>query len=72
MPGINCEINLILISSANCFIAVNVIDGQVVTFAKTDTKRYVPVVTLSTQDNVKLFDQLNSVFKRTIKWHKYK
>ena len=32
----------------------------------TDTKRYVPVVTLSTQDNAKLFQQLNSGFKRTI------
>ena len=37
----------------------------------TDTKRYVPVVTLSTQDNAKLFQQLNSGFKRTINWNKY-
>ena len=31
---------------------------------------YVPVVTLSTQANVKLLDQLKSVFKRTITWNK--
>ena len=34
----------------------------------TDTKLYVPVVTLSTQDNAKLLDQLKSGFKRTINW----
>ena len=37
----------------------------------TDTKVYVPVVTLSTQDNVKLLKQLESGFKRTINWNKY-
>ena len=37
----------------------------------TDTKLYVPVVTLSTQDNAKLFQQLKSGFKRTINWKKY-
>ena len=41
------------------------------TFAITDTKRYVPVVTLSTQDNAKLLEQLKSGFKRTINWSKY-
>ena len=35
-------------------------------FKKTDTKFYVPVVTLSTQDNIKLLKQLESGFKRTI------
>ena len=39
-------------------------------FALTDTKRYVPVVTLSTQDNTKL-QQLKTGFKRTINWNKY-
>ena len=34
----------------------------------TDTKLYVPVVTLSTQDNPKLREQLKSGFKRTINW----
>ena len=37
----------------------------------TDTKLYVPVVTLSTQDNAKLLQQLKSGFKRTINWNKY-
>ena len=39
--------------------------------AITNTKLYVPVVTLSTQDNANLFQQLKSEFKRTIKWNKY-
>ena len=37
----------------------------------TDTKLYVPVVTLSTQDNAKLLQQLKLGFKRTINWNKY-
>ena len=40
-------------------------------FKITDTKLYVPVVTLTTQDNVKLLQQLKSGFKRTITWKKY-
>ena len=40
-------------------------------FAKTDTKLYVPVVTLLTQDNAILLQQLKSGFKRTINWSKY-
>ena len=41
------------------------------TFAITDTKLYVPVLTLSIQDNTKLLQQLKSGFKRTINWNKY-
>ena len=37
----------------------------------TDTNFYVPVVTLSTQDNVKLLKQLESGFKGTVNWNKY-
>ena len=37
----------------------------------TDAKHYVPVVTLSTQDNAKLYEQLKSGFNRTINWNKY-
>ena len=40
-------------------------------FQKTDTKFHVPVVTLSTQDNIKLLKQLESDFKRTISCNKY-
>ena len=35
------------------------------------TKLYVPIVTLSAQDNAKLLQQLNSGFRRTINWNKY-
>ena len=40
-------------------------------FTINETKLYVPVVTWSTQDNAKLFQQLKSGFKRTINWNKY-
>ena len=40
-------------------------------FKITDTKLYVPVVTLSTQDNSKLHQQLKCGFKRTVNWNKY-
>ena len=51
MPLINYEINLILIWSSTCVINNSTGAG---TFMITDTKLYVPIVTLSTQDNVKL------------------
>ena len=51
MPLIICEINVMLTSSKN---------------SRADTKLYVPAVTLSTQDYVKLLKQLESVFKRPI------
>ena len=38
--------------------------NQGATFSINDTKLYVPVVTLSTQDNAKLIEQLKSVFKK--------
>ena len=41
------------------------------TLAIVDTKRYVPVLTLSAHDNVKLLQQLKSGFKRTSNWNKY-
>ena len=52
MPLINCEINLILTWPSRCFIIDNPIAGQEPKFTITDTKLYVPVVTLSTQGNV--------------------
>ena len=45
--------------------------NQVPTFTITKTNLYVPVVTLSTQDNEKLLPQLKSGFKRKISWNKY-
>ena len=55
MPVINCEINLILTQSDKCVLSN---DTKAATFAITDTKLYVPVVILSTQDNAKLLEQL--------------
>ena len=71
MALINCEVNLILIWSANCVIVYTNIAYQGATFEITETKLYVPVVTLSTQDNAKLLPQLNSGFKRTFNWNKW-
>ena len=42
------------------------------TFKTTDTKLYVPVVTLSKENDIKLLEQLKTGFKRTIKWNKYR
>ena len=70
MALINCEVNLILNWSRNCVIVSSNDANQNVTFAITDTKLYVPVVTLSTQDNAKLLQQLKSGFKRVINWNK--
>ena len=42
------------------------------TFQITDTKLYVPVVTLSKENDIKLLEKLKSGFKRTIKWNKYR
>ena len=42
------------------------------TFKITDTKLYVPVVTLSKENDTKLLEQLKIGFKRTIKWNKYR
>ena len=41
-------------------------------FKITDTKLYVPVVTLSKENDTKLLEQLKLGFKRTIKWNKYR
>ena len=68
MPLINCEVNLILTWSSACVITNSTGAG---TFEITDTKLYVPVVTLSTQENTKLLQQLKSGFRRVINWNKY-
>ena len=51
MPLINCEVNLILTWSPTCVISSATGETK---FKITETKLYVPVVTLSTQDNAKL------------------
>ena len=60
IPLSNCVINLNLICFAVCVTATGA-----ARFAVTATRLYVPVVTLSTQDNTKLLQQLKSGFKRT-------
>ena len=71
MPLINCEIELILTWSANFVIHYTNIANQSPTFTITEINLYVPVVTLSIQDNSKLLPQLKNSFKRTISWNKY-
>ena len=71
MSLINSKINFILTWSVRCFIIDTPVAAQGPTFTITNTKPYVPVVTLSTQDNSKLREQLKSGFKRTINWNKY-
>ena len=68
MPLINYEVNLILTWSSTYVITDSNGAG---TFDINDTKLYVPAVTLSTQENTKLFQQLKSGFKRVINWNKY-
>ena len=71
MPLINCEVNLILTWSSNCVLIATAVPNQVATFEITDTKLYLPVVTLSTQENTKFLQQLQSGFKSVINWNKY-
>ena len=68
MPLINCEVNLILTWSSTCVITDSNGAG---TIKISNTKLYVPVVTLSTEENAKLLQQLKSGFKRVINWNKY-
>ena len=77
MPLINCEVSLILTWSRKC--GITSMEKRVIatrqrntsstdaTFQITDTKLYVPVVTLSTENDKRLLEQLRTGFKRTIK-----
>ena len=84
---INCEVELILTWFKNCVLIdkstreadydadpnVYEIDNpEDATFKITDVKLFVPVVTLSKENDIKLLEQLKSGFKRTIKWNKYR
>ena len=80
---INCEVELILNWSKNCVLAdmtrrdaqgssSAVVAPSGATFKITDTKLYVPVVTLSNENDTKHLEQLKIGFKRTIKWNKYR
>ena len=52
-----------LSSPVNCVISSNVAADQVTIFAIPVKKLYVPVVTLSTQNNEKLLQKLKTEFK---------
>ena len=87
MPLINCEITLILSWYKKFVLVGkalrNALDPQPnpsiaaiesptdAKFEITDSKLYVPVVTLSVENDNKLLEQLKSGFKRSIKWNKY-
>ena len=87
MPLIDYEINLILTWSANCVLtskttrdenpdvhpAVAAINNPTgAAFKIADTKLYVPVVTLSAENDKTLLEQLRTGFKRIIKWNKHR
>ena len=71
IPLINRKIKLSLSWIENC-VLTTAANASNVTFKITDTKLYVPVVTLSTEDNAKLAKQLGEGFKRPVYWNKYK
>ena len=68
MPLINFEVNLFLTWTSTCVVTNSAGAGI---FAIGDTKLYVPVANLTTQDNAKLLQQIKSGFKRMINWNEY-
>ena len=69
MPLINCKVELSLAWDPNCVLSN--LNGTL-NFTVTDAKIYVPVVTLSTEDNAKLSTLLSKGFKRRVYWNAYK
>ena len=69
MPLINCKIKLSLTWKKKCVLSNQ--DGAAV-FIINDTKLYVPVVTLSKEDNKDFIEQQNKGFQRSIYWNEYK
>ena len=71
MPLIKYEISLQFASSKDCFLVTGSATNQVPELKITDITVYVPVITLSSQDNATLLKQVESGFKRTIILIKY-
>ena len=69
MPLINCKIKLNLTWKKECVLSTDA--GNAVFIIK-DTKMYVPVVTLSKEDNKDFLEQPNKGFQRSIYWNEYK
>ena len=68
MPLINCKIEHSLKWYEGCLLTV----ATNATFKITDAKFYVPIVTLSAEDNAKLSKLISEGFKRPVYWNKYK
>ena len=56
--------------SKSCILVAGTACNQNPSFQINDTKLYVPAVTLSNQEDIKLLIQLESGFKRTVNWNK--
>ena len=69
MPLINCKIKLSLTWKKECVLSTG--DGDAL-FIINDTKMYVPVVTLSKEDNKDFIEQQNKGFQRSIYWNEHK
>ena len=69
---INCKIHLVLNWTKKCVMSTVSDNNNKTTFQITSIKLYVPIVILSTKDNVSLTKQLNEGFKRSIYWNEYK
>ena len=69
---ISCEINIFLIWSEKYIYITWVYGNKKTKSTIIYTKLYIPVVTLSAQDDEKLSQQLKADFRRTINWNKYK
>ena len=82
MSLISCEVSLELKWDKNCVITsqqieINLDGGNTAaptgaTLAINDCKCYIPVVTLSKDDEIKLLTNLKSGFTREIEWNKYR
>ena len=68
MPLINCKVEISLKWIENCMLTT----ATTATFKITDAKLYIPIVTLSSEDNVKLSKLLSEGLKRPIYWNEYK
>ena len=69
MPLINCKIKLNLTWKKECVLST---DAGNAVFIINDTKMYVPVVTLSKEDNKDFIEHQNKGFQRSIYWNEYK
>ena len=69
MPLINCRVELSLSWNKNSILTS---EAGNTTFTITDARLYVPVVTLSIEDNAKMTRLLREGFKRSVYWNKYK